>query len=86
MQIVADVLAANAGESIEGSRLAVGVTIAQRNLELRIGPLRVGRGERVIAAAADGLAPVIERLTDGKRVAGDGSRETLELRLVDDRR
>jgi serine/threonine-protein kinase RsbW len=86
VQIVADVLAANAGESIDGSHLAVGVTIARRNLELRVGPLRVGRGESVIAAAADGLAPVIERLTDGKRVAGDGSCETLELRLVDDRR
>jgi hypothetical protein len=86
VQIVADVLAANAGEAIYGSHLAVGVTIARRNLELRIAPLRVGRGESVIAAAADGLAPVIERLTDGKRVSGDGAHETLELRLVDDQR
>jgi len=39
VQLVADMLAANAGESIGGSRLDVGVTIAPRNLELRVGPL-----------------------------------------------
>jgi serine/threonine-protein kinase RsbW len=87
IQIVADVLAANAGDSISGSRLNVGVTLAPRNLELRIGPLRSGHGESLIAAAADGLAPVIERLTDeSHRVAHDDSAETLELRLIDDRR
>jgi serine/threonine-protein kinase RsbW len=87
VQLVADVLAANAGPSLSGSRLDVGVTLAPRNLELRIGPLRTGHGESLIAAAADGLAPVIERLTDeSHRVARDDSAETLELRLIDDRR
>jgi serine/threonine-protein kinase RsbW len=87
VQLVADVLAANAGDSISGSRLDVGVTLAPRNLELRIGPLRAGHGESLIASAADGLAPVIERLTDeSHRVARDDSAETLELRLTDDRR
>jgi serine/threonine-protein kinase RsbW len=87
VQLVADVLAANAGDSISGSRLDVGVTLAPRNLELRIGPLRAGHGESLIAAAGDGLAPVIERLTDeSHRVARADCAETLELRLIDDRR
>jgi hypothetical protein len=83
VQLVADALAANADDSIDGSHLDVGITIAQRNLDLRIGPLREGHGESLVAVAADGLAPVIERLTDAKRVARDDAGETLELRLVD---
>jgi hypothetical protein len=85
VQLVADVLAANADDSINGNHLDVGVTVAQRYLELRIGPLRSGRGESLVAVAADGLAPVLERLTDAKRVARDDAGETLELRLVDQR-
>lgn len=85
VQLVADVLAANAGDSLGASRLAVGVSIAPRVLDLRFGPFQAGRGASMIAAAADGLAPVIERLTDSARVApaGSGATETLELRLVD---
>lgn len=88
VQLVADVLAAKAGDSISASHLEVAVSIAPRNLELRIGPLRTGQGESLLAAAADGLAPVIERLTDERhRVArADGTAETLELRLVDQQR
>jgi anti-sigma regulatory factor (Ser/Thr protein kinase) len=85
VRTVADVLAANAGESLYGSHLAVGVTTSPRNLELRVGPLRTGHGESLIAAAADGLAPLIERLTDDRRVAPEGACETLELRLGDQR-
>ncbi len=86
VQLVADVLAAHAGDSISGSHLDVGVTTAPRVLELRLGPLHAGHGESLIAAAADGLAPVIERLTDeSHRVARDDSAETLELRLVERR-
>jgi hypothetical protein len=56
-------------------------------LDLRFGPFDAGRGESMLAAAADGLAPVIERLTDSTRIepAGSGRSETLELRLVDRR-
>jgi serine/threonine-protein kinase RsbW len=88
VQLVADVLAAKAGDSINGSYLDVGVSVAPRNLELRIGPLQTGQGESLVAAAADGLAPVIERLTDERhRVArADGSAEMLELHLVDRQR
>lgn len=86
VRLVADVLAANAGDSISGSHLDVAITVAApRNLDLRIGPLRSGRGESLVSAAADGMAPVIERLTDTTRVARADSAETLELRLLDRR-
>ncbi|HTA13159.1 MAG TPA: ATP-binding protein [Solirubrobacteraceae bacterium] len=86
VQLVADALATNAGESLEGASMAVAVTVAPRSLELRIGPLHAGRGESLVETAADGLAPVVERLTDSTRVApSTGAGETLELRLVDRR-
>jgi serine/threonine-protein kinase RsbW len=87
VQLVADVLAANAGESISGTHLDVGVMVMPRKLELRIGPLLAGRGESLMTAAADGSAPVIERLTDSQRVAAEpaDSGETLELHLADHR-
>jgi serine/threonine-protein kinase RsbW len=87
VQLVADVLAAKAGDSISASHLVVGVSVAPRNLDLRIGPLHTGRGESIVTAAADGLAPVIERLTDERHrvTQTGGSAEMLELRLVDQR-
>lgn len=84
VQIVADVLAAKSRESLSAVHLDVGVTVAPRNLKLRLGPLQTGHGESLLSAAADGMAPVIERLTDGHhRVESADSTETLELRLVE---
>jgi serine/threonine-protein kinase RsbW len=86
VQIVADILAANAGESISGTHLDVGVTVAPRELELLIGPLLSGHGESLMTAAADGSAPVIERLTDARRVARFDAAEALELHIADHHR
>jgi len=88
VQLVADVLAANAGDSLSACRLDVGVSVSPRNLALSVGPLQPGQGESIVTAAADGLAPVIERLSDERhRVSRpDGAAETLELRLVDQQR
>jgi serine/threonine-protein kinase RsbW len=87
VRVVADVLATNSVDSISSSHLDVGITTAPRSLELRIGPLLTGRGESLLHAAADGSSPVIERLTDTRRVAPSSSDagETLELRLADRR-
>lgn len=86
VHLIADVLAANASDSLDGSQLEVDTTVSTRALELRIGPLHRGRGESLMAAAFDGMAPVIDRLTDSKRVASsDDLPDTLELRLVDRR-
>lgn len=38
VQVIADVLAANADDSISGGHLDVGVTVAPRDLQLRVGP------------------------------------------------
>jgi serine/threonine-protein kinase RsbW len=84
VQIVADVLAAKSLDSLSASHLDVGVTVAPRNLELRLGPLHTGHGESLLRAAADGMAPLIERLTDEHhRVESSNSTETLQLRLVE---
>lgn len=86
IQLLADMLAANAGDSISGGRLDVSVTTAPRNVELRIGPLCTRHDESKLAATADGLALVIERLTDEThRVAHGEFAETLQLRLLDRR-
>ena len=83
VQLLADALAANTRDSTSGSHLGVTVTLAPRDLELRIGPLRVGSARTLLDSPADGLGPVIARLTDDPRVASWHSTETLALRLVE---
>jgi serine/threonine-protein kinase RsbW len=87
VRLLADVLAASARDSIDASHLDVGITVASRTLDLRVGPLRAGEGERLVGVGVDGVAPVIQRLTDNRRVAvgrgADSAAETLELRLLD---
>lgn len=85
VQTLAGALAAGAMESVNASHLAVGVTVSPRKLALRIGPLRAGRAESLVAAAANGLARLTERLSDATAVAAAGSGETLEVQLVDRR-
>lgn len=84
VQIVADVLAAKSRDSLSAMHLDVDVKVAPRSLALRLGPLQTGHGQSLLSAAADGMAPVIERLTDEQhRVESADSTETLELRLVE---
>jgi hypothetical protein len=53
---------------------------------LRVGPLGAGDADRMILdSAVDGLGPVIEKLTDDRRVAAVGSSEMLALQLTDRR-
>jgi anti-sigma regulatory factor (Ser/Thr protein kinase) len=87
VQLIAEALAANTRESLDGSQLAICATVSPRTLQLRIGPLRRGRGESLMASAFDGMSPVVERIADATRVADAGadSAEALELDLVDRR-
>ncbi len=86
-QILADALAAQASEAIRDGHLSVAVSVAPRNLELRLGPLDAGGARQLIAATAiDGVGPVIEKLADDHRVLSAGSTEVLALRLSDRRR
>ena len=85
-EMVADALVAQAPASSTGDHLTVAVSVEPRNLELRVGPLSSGSSRRLIASSAvEGAGLVIEKLTDDRRVATDGSSEMLELRLRDQR-
>ncbi len=80
--LVADALGASGGAS--HLRLVAGVE--PRALELRVGPLELGRGQRLVAdSSLDGLGSVIAKLVDGHRVESAGSYEVLRLRLTDGR-
>ncbi len=61
----------------------MGVSVAPRNLEIKVGPLRAGHAVALFGdAALDGLGPVLERLTDGHAVSPAGSAEILDVRLA----
>jgi anti-sigma regulatory factor (Ser/Thr protein kinase) len=84
-EIVADALVSQSFESSTSEHMNVVLAVTPRELELRIGPLRGGSAEQVVAHADDNSVPIIEKLTDDRRVASDGSSETLELLLRDSR-
>jgi serine/threonine-protein kinase RsbW len=82
-QLLSDALVAHAEDSINGGRLAVEISVAPRDLQLRVGPLPSGFAEQVLEhAAIDGLGSVLERLTDGHEISGRGSAEVLDLHLT----
>jgi anti-sigma regulatory factor (Ser/Thr protein kinase) len=83
-QLVADSLAAHAPSSLGADRLTVTVSFKARSLELFVGPLGAGHADRLILDSdVHGLGPVIEKLTDDRRVSAVGSSEVLALQLVD---
>ncbi|HEV2979895.1 MAG TPA: ATP-binding protein [Solirubrobacteraceae bacterium] len=83
-QLVADSLAAHAPESLGADRLSLTARVEGRTLELCVGPLGAGRADRLVMDSdVQGLGPVIEKLTDERRVATVGSSEMLALQLVD---
>jgi len=86
-QLVADVIAAEAFRAIIGSHLGVGIAVEPRRIELRVGPLPIGRESE--AAAADAalgeLGAVVERLIDDHSIAPVGSAAVLALQLIDRR-
>ena len=66
--------------------MGVAIGVAPRKLELRIGPLRIGRaGAIVLDSTVDGLGPVIERLVDAYEVTVEGSSEFLALLVAAER-
>jgi serine/threonine-protein kinase RsbW len=86
-QLLADALIARIDGSLSASHVNVGVSVAPRNLELRIGPLRTGTAEALVldSAVAD-LGSVLERLTEGRHgVQPAGRSEILTLRLAGQR-
>jgi serine/threonine-protein kinase RsbW len=85
-QIVTDAIAAHAAEAFPGRHVHTAIDIAERRLELRIGPLVDGGGDRLVASSAvGGLAPVLERLTDEMTIERRDGGEDLRLAIVDQR-
>jgi anti-sigma regulatory factor (Ser/Thr protein kinase) len=82
-QMLADALVAHTDGEVLSGHLALGVSVAPRNLEIRVGPLRAGGADALFGdAAIDGLGPVLERLTDGHAVSPAGSAEILDVRMA----
>ncbi len=85
-ELVADALVSEAFASSTGEHLNVAVKVQPRSLAMRVGPLDSGSAERVISSSpGNGVGPVIEKLTDDRRVAVEGPAEMLELQLRDQR-
>jgi serine/threonine-protein kinase RsbW len=86
-QLLADALIARIDRSLSASHVNVGVSVAPRNLEMQIGPLRTGTAqELVLDSEVAGVGPVLERLTEGRHaVEPAGRSEVLTLRLAGQR-
>jgi serine/threonine-protein kinase RsbW len=85
-QLVADALATHAQEALSAGYLSLAISVAPRDIELCIAPLRAGHARQLIVdSAIQGVGPVIEKLADNHRVTELGSSEMLALRMVDRR-
>jgi serine/threonine-protein kinase RsbW len=81
-QLVTDALAAHAPNLIVGSKIQLGIDRRQGQLVVRVGPFQDGGSTRIIEASALGdLPPVLERLTEQRRVEGSADGELLCLIL-----
>jgi serine/threonine-protein kinase RsbW len=85
-QVLADALVAHTDDSLSSSHLNVGVTIAPRELHMRVGPLHAGHTAALVDdPAIGGLGSVLRRLADGHRVAAAAGAEMLVLRMAEQR-
>jgi serine/threonine-protein kinase RsbW len=85
-QIVTDAIAAHAVDAFPCRHVHAAIDTADRRLELRVGPLVDGGGDRLVASSAvGGLTPVLERLTDEMAIERRDGGEDLRLAIVDQR-
>jgi serine/threonine-protein kinase RsbW len=81
-ELVTDAVAAHAPRAIVGNRIQLGIDRPDGQLVVRVGPLQEGGATRVIQASAlEDLPPVLERLTEHRRVESSGDGELLCLVL-----
>jgi serine/threonine-protein kinase RsbW len=80
--LVADAISAKAGSFSEDGRVNDHVTARIGSVELRVGPLRSGGAEELIASAAlPGVGNVLERVADVLDPQRNGSGDFLVIRL-----
>jgi hypothetical protein len=85
-EVITDALAAHAPMETVGSKIQLGVDPPNGRLVVRVGPFESGGAARVIEASALGdLPPVLERLTEDRRVESYAEGEMLSLTLGDPR-
>jgi anti-sigma regulatory factor (Ser/Thr protein kinase) len=81
-ELVTDAVSAHAPRAILGDRIQLGIDRSNGQLIVRVGPFEEGGADRVIQASALGdLPPVLERLTEDRRVESSGEQELLCLVL-----
>jgi len=84
--LISDAIAAHAPASIVGRHIHLGVDTSVGELDLRVGPLETGGGERLVnASALGGMPAVLAQLADDMDVATVDHGEQLRLRLTDAR-
>ncbi len=82
-QLVTDSLAAHASKASIDDRIQLGIDVPERELLVRVGPLKDGGAEQILeASSSNNLPPVLERLTRDRAVEGRGDGEMLRLSLV----
>jgi len=81
-ELVTDALAAHAPNLTVGSKIQLGIDRRPGQLVVRVGPFRDGGSTQIIEASAVGdLPPVLERLTEQRRVESSEDGELLCLVL-----
>jgi serine/threonine-protein kinase RsbW len=81
-ELVTDALAAHAPNLTVGSKIQLGIDRRPGQLVVRVGPFQDGGSTRIIEASAVGdLPPVLERLTEQRRVESSEDGELLCLVL-----
>ena len=84
-QLVTDAVAAHSAEAIVGPRVNVAFEVDEGALDLVVGPLRNGGGDRLVnSSALAGMEPLLQRLCDRVEVRRNGH-EQLLLRLEHER-
>jgi anti-sigma regulatory factor (Ser/Thr protein kinase) len=85
-QLVTDCLAAHVPAESVGDKVQLGIDSPEAELVVRVGPLDEGGAERVLDSSSQGnLPPVLERLTNDRRVERYEGGELLCLSLVNPR-
>jgi len=82
-EMLADALVSHGFETSAQQHMTLSVHVGTREIALRLGPLGGGIAGRLIADTDAGIGPIVERLTDERRIASEGAFEVLELTMRD---
>jgi serine/threonine-protein kinase RsbW len=85
-EMLADALVSRVFQASAQQHMTLSVQVGTHEVELRLGPLGGGGAAgKLIASTGAGIGPVVEKLTDERRIAGEGAFEMLELTMRDKR-